>query len=452
MNALTRHVAELPCNVSLEGAERTRLGASAMGTRMDVLAIGLMAAAMVGGVAHAEEVASSPREANVASEEAVALPSHRVVVRITKSLLDSLSGSKQFDRQFPVRDEVLGTAVIGTVRVVGQPAARLVESPNQATFDICFTGVASSRSTGRNGPAIIHSRAVTTFTATKRVIFEPGTGFRGSPAVVAARTETFVDGIDSTTGGLVGRIARRRASEIAAAEHAQVNEIVRQKAIRRIRAEFERTSQRRLARMNSLADFPALATAAVGSGGQPLEFCCATTEQYLQIATGGDDSVAVCVPESEIEADAALPPVQIWIHESLLGDRLVAAAKLLAGKDNAENLLLAALTAVARQTGHGDALRVVKSAVDPQQVSMREVGPWRLIEVALPSPSAIATHPRTTPSRTWTSGQYTAEAEFLALEGDVVRLQRPTGVRTSIRFEQLSLADQQWIVARLASK
>ena len=54
--------------------------------------------------------------------------------------------------------------------------------------------------------------------------------------------------------------------------------------------------------------------------------------------------------------------------------------------------------------------------------------------------------------RIWTSGRYTANAEFVSLEGNMVRLRRTTGVRTSIPLEKLSLGDQQWIANRLASR
>jgi hypothetical protein len=52
--------------------------------------------------------------------------------------------------------------------------------------------------------------------------------------------------------------------------------------------------------------------------------------------------------------------------------------------------------------------------------------------------------------RIWTSGNFTAHAEFLSLEGNVVRLRRPTGIRTSIPLEKLSLADRNWIKNHLS--
>jgi len=52
--------------------------------------------------------------------------------------------------------------------------------------------------------------------------------------------------------------------------------------------------------------------------------------------------------------------------------------------------------------------------------------------------------------RTWHSGKYTAEATFVSLEGDTVRLQRTSGEGASIEFKQLSATDQDWIKRHLA--
>ena len=205
-------------------------------------------------------------------------PAQRVVVRVSKSLLESLNHGQKIAVQRTLQDVILGTSVYGRTQVVGKPIATLVEDTDEAAFEITFTGQATSNSTGYNGPAIISSHAITSFVATKRVVFEPGAGFRGLPPQVAARTQIFVDGIDSTTRGLVGRIVRRGASETEAAQHAEVTEIVRQKTMRRIAAEFEQGRAERLDRLNSMADLSAI-IALVSGNEEPKDqsFVCCTT-------------------------------------------------------------------------------------------------------------------------------------------------------------------------------
>ncbi len=85
------------------------------------------------------------------------LPDHRVVLRISEAMLNSLVNNKAFDRQIDVRDVILGTSIYGTVRIVGKPGIKLADSPDQATFHIIFDGTAYSQTTGYNGPAIIEA-------------------------------------------------------------------------------------------------------------------------------------------------------------------------------------------------------------------------------------------------------------------------------------------------------
>src|SRR5436190_10311502 len=143
-----------------------------------------------------------------------ALPDHRIVFRVCDQLLNSLMDNAAIDRQTEVREVILGTSVVGTARVTGKPDVKLIPSVDDATFYITLEGTIHSRTTGYNGPAIIHSRSVTTFTASRPVVFEPGRGFYGLPSRVSARTESFVEGISSRRRGLVGRIVSRRAGKI----------------------------------------------------------------------------------------------------------------------------------------------------------------------------------------------------------------------------------------------
>src|SRR5262245_21408389 len=162
------------------------------------------------------------------------VPAHRVVLRLSEGMLNSLWGNQWIDRQADVRDNILGTSIYGRARVVGASRVQLAESPDQARFQMLFQGTAYSRTTGYNGPAIIYSRAVTAFTATKQIVAEAGDGFRAWPSQVWARTQTFVEGIGSTRGGLVGRIVQRRAARSEAELHAEATEIARQKTARRV--------------------------------------------------------------------------------------------------------------------------------------------------------------------------------------------------------------------------
>ena len=193
-----------------------------------------------------------------AAELPAPLASH-LVLRVSDAMLNSLVGNIHFERQTDVRDTVLGTSVFGTARIVGEPRVVLAPSAEQATFYIVFHGTVCSRTVGYNGPAIIYSRSETRFSATRKIAFDPKKGFYALAPELKSHTRIFVDGIGSTCGGLVGRIVRRRAARLEIARRPEATEIVRQKTGRRIIAAFDRTTEERLARLNSQPQFRTLA-------------------------------------------------------------------------------------------------------------------------------------------------------------------------------------------------
>jgi hypothetical protein len=363
------------------------------------------------------------------------------------------------DRETNVREVILGTSIYGKARVAGKPDVRLVPSVDDATFHITLEGTIRSQTIGYNGPVRVHSHSVTTFTASRPVVFEPWRGFYGLPSHVSAHTKSFLDGISSTRPGLIGRIICRRARKTEAAQHAQATEIARQKAESRIKSGFDRTSEQRLARLNKVADFRTLATAALRATGrgEPRYACC-TTPHYLQFAARlGDSGAAIELPANDKTSGAS---IEIWIHESLMRNP-VAFATDWGTPSGASGAFLRPFTS---STGHfeyatiaGDALH----SITGNRFQLAKLENWQVIQVDVPivakstlaASFARAIEPSSKPvsppvmtnRRVWTSGAFTADAEFLSLDGNVVRLRRPTGIKTSIPLNKLSLADRNWI-------
>jgi hypothetical protein len=312
------------------------------------------------------------------------------VLRLSGELLNSLM-EQGFQRDTEVRDNILGTEIFGTARIVASPCVRLHECPDQATFQVVVAGTAWSRSTGYNGPAILHNRSVTNFTATRQVVFDPGRGFYALPPKVEARTQTYLDGVGSTRRGLVGRIVRRRANQVAAARHDEAQEIARQKAEQRIAAAFDRHVAERLARLNRAADFRALAVAALRpSGSTEVKYVCCSTPHYLQVATNFADGG----PEIELPvkgpASEAAAPIEVWIHKSLVGDKLALALSLLHSRARVGELavaLSAAARAIERHAGRHTALSTL---TQESPVRVRPVQDWYVIEVELTREATLA--------------------------------------------------------------
>ena len=273
------------------------------------------------------------------------LPAHRIVVRFSDALFNSLMAGG-IDRETTVHDNILGTSVYGRARIVAQPAVKLADCPDQATFQLVGEGTAYSRSTGYNRQAVIYSHTVTSFRATKQVTFDPGRGFYSDPPQVVARAHTTIDGTGSLRGGIIGQIVRRRAAREADALRPQAEEIARQKAELRIAAAIDRYVEPRLARLNRAAEIRALVVSVLRPLGSPEpNYACCSTPQHLQIATHfGEGGPAIELPVKGPASQAAAP-IEVWVHRSLIGEPLGAALELLNDKARVSDLLVAARSA-----------------------------------------------------------------------------------------------------------
>lgn len=289
-------------------------------------------------------ICTAPLDA-VAADNSVAAqtPARRIVVRLSREVFAPLV-EKQVDTTTPVADFVLGARIAGRARTTGLPKLKVVDDPHSASFVITLRGANVSRTVGRNGLAIVHTRAETHFTATKRVRFQAGKGFVAEPAQIASRTRTITEGIGATRRGFVGRIIVRRASRQVAALRPQVEAIARQRAETRIRAAFDRYTDSRLAQLNRSTDMrPAIAWL-LGGEGEP-SFALSTKNNCVQIVASSASAEAFQAVElPAIGQNAA--PVQVWVHESVIGDRIASLLKLVDESSRGTTLAGRALDAV----------------------------------------------------------------------------------------------------------
>jgi hypothetical protein len=243
------------------------------------------------------------------------LPAHRLVVRVSDAMLASYLG-REIDQQVAVQDVILGTAVSGSAQISGEPRVKLLDRTDGAAFHVEFRGTAVSRTVGRNGPAIIHSRSVTHFVAIKQIVYEPGKGFAGLPVQVSAQTQCYTEGIDSTRRGLIGRVVRRKAAEQVAENKALTTEIARQKAQHQIARAFERHMDERLAHLNKMAESQSLWASLAGGAGR-IPYTCGSTAGHLHIAAAHHRPQPIRLPVRGPASDVAAP-VELWIHDSLV--------------------------------------------------------------------------------------------------------------------------------------
>lgn len=411
---------------------------------------------------------------------------HPVVLRISSEVLNSFVDEKEVERQLAVQEDILGTAVFGTALVNGTPAIVLQNSPDKARFWITLKGTVSARSTGYNGPAIVQSRALTNFSAYRLVTFEPGKGFVGSPVQISAATRLTIDGVGATRGGLIGRIVRRRASRTAAGQQEQVQAIIRERTSRRVQNIFLAQSDMRLAKMNAGTELKQL------TQGNPmpedLKYFCCTTPHYLQIASQtGDSATSLMIPEHD-PTNPLNAPIEIWMHNSLADPRFAAGFDMLHLQAEKSPLGMTVAAAARLLSIDQNATSMIPDQLGQKPIVLQKVQDWRVAKLQMrpkeiaqvvqvlrpdsaiglsgprgPTPTPLAqagSTQRTAPvasrpemthqtpsseARVWTSGVYSANARFLALEDDFVRLERTSGVKTRIRFDKLSAIDQNWI-------
>ena len=126
-------------------------------------------------------------------------PLQRIVLRVSEEWL-SARLDRRIDKVTPVDQVVLGTRVVGQARIVGRPRLELRAQEEIASFDVIFSGTTVSRTVGNPGPVTIRSRSETSFTASKRVLFESGKGFYTLPAKINTQTRVVTEGVSAQSG------------------------------------------------------------------------------------------------------------------------------------------------------------------------------------------------------------------------------------------------------------
>ena len=79
--------------------------------------------------------------------------------------------ARAVDREVDVRDNILGAAISGKGRMLGNVTIELIPSENEAVFDTVLKGRVNTNTTGNSRGVTFYSRGVTGFHARKRMTF-----------------------------------------------------------------------------------------------------------------------------------------------------------------------------------------------------------------------------------------------------------------------------------------
>jgi hypothetical protein len=149
------------------------------------------------------------------------------------------------DQVVSVSDNILGTQLHGTARMVGQTTLLLNENPSAASLDVVLGGTVWSNNVGYNGPVTVYTTGTTTVTADKQVI-ATADGIQAYAARAGARTASSINGICANLG-IIERIAWRKAME----QKGQAEEIGSQHAAARVAAQMNYEVGQPLAQENA---------------------------------------------------------------------------------------------------------------------------------------------------------------------------------------------------------
>jgi hypothetical protein len=154
--------------------------------------------------------------------------------------------SRVVDETEPVRDMILGTDISGTGRTRGEVQIRFIPDPLEAVIEAELVGTNSSRTVGRNGPALVYSRGTTRLHARKRLMVNDE-GIRALGATATAEASTQITGVGSTKRGLVDCLVKKIAQRKIPQQKRQAERIASRHASDRLGTRFDGQTAAQLA-------------------------------------------------------------------------------------------------------------------------------------------------------------------------------------------------------------
>ncbi|HEY2411663.1 MAG TPA: hypothetical protein VGI40_05450 [Pirellulaceae bacterium] len=151
---------------------------------------------------------------------------------------------RDVDQVSAVNDNIMGTSLHGTARLVGHTTLSLDDNPNVASMNILLGGTAWSNSIGYNGPVTIHSSAATSVSARKNIVMNAD-GMVGYASCASCGTRSTIHSICAKCG-LIEKIAWKKAGQ----QKGEAEAIGSQHASARVSGQMDREAGRMIAEQN----------------------------------------------------------------------------------------------------------------------------------------------------------------------------------------------------------
>jgi hypothetical protein len=238
-----------------------------------------------------------------------------MILRISERYLEELF-ARDIDKHTPVTRTVLGTRARGTAHTVGRADVDTKPDKDDAAFYVRITGTSNSRTSGRNGPAIIHSKSVTTWTTQKVIRFD-GKEFATTPATIVSNTRLQPLGADSTLPRLRGRIVSRIAARRAIEYNSAAERIVARDAEQRVLADVNRVVDQQIAKLNErVQSQPLMALLLPKLSDAGVQFSTSSNCINISFAGGDASPLAKACPVTGVDPS----DTELWFQTALLAD------------------------------------------------------------------------------------------------------------------------------------
>ena len=281
-----------------------------------------------------------------------------VVILVARPLLQR-AVDRKLTRVEPVRENILGTRIVGTATMNGTVTANLLPSTDSAKIEIGFKGRVVSNNTGYNGPVRLLTTGVGDIDLLRTLNID-GSGFQLSGSKTDVELETKIDAICHKM-----ELVRKIAWKTARRKKPQADRIATELLRKRVSQQFEAESSK-LSPASGLLDQG-------GSTLQRLSLSAPTqawssTEKMLAIDSlfRGDNQLGSVIPRPAIDKtfDAA-----IQIHESAIEN---ACATILAGRTLDEKKLDELLGKIGRGADEAEAVETKEKQGDDPDSSDAE--------------------------------------------------------------------------------
>lgn len=266
-------------------------------------------------------VAQEAPEGQAAPAEEVAQELRGVVVlRISEELLERLIAT-DIQQETDVDRCVLGTHAVGSAYTEGYADVDPKPDRDDAAFRVEVSGTSTSRTRGRNGPAIIHSRTSTKWEVAKVIRFDEGR-FVTTPGVIDIETTLTPLGVDASVPGIRGLVTRRVARKRVAESRPTAERLAEEHTRERILEQVDDSIDDKIAQLNErIQSRVVLDTLLPLLDSEAVEMY--TSSNCIHIAFMGVEAAAGICPLDRLEPTES----ELWIHTSTLGLPLIAAAE-----------------------------------------------------------------------------------------------------------------------------